>query len=91
MAALALLWLITIPSKVAAQIIVRDVTVQALVRPQGRQLQMLVRVPLGALRDVDLPTYGIGYLNLELADSPLREAARLRVAPDLQIYEDGQP
>ena len=91
MAALTLLWLITIPSKVAAQIIVRDVTVQALVRPQGRQLQMLVRVPLGALRDVDLPTYGIGYLNLGLADSPLREAARLRVAPDLQIYEDGQP
>ncbi len=84
-------WLIAIPAGVAAQIIVRDVTVQMLVRPKGQQLQMLVRVPLAALRDLTLPTYDIGYLNFEEANPPLREAARLRIAPDLTIYEDGAP
>ena len=84
-------WLIAIPAGVAAQIIVRDVTVQMLVRPTGQQLQMLVRVPLAALRDLTLPTYDIGYLNFEEANPPLREAARLRIAPDLTIYEDGAP
>ena len=84
-------WLIAIPAGVAAQIIVRDVTVQMLVRPEGQQLQMLVRVPLAALRDLTLPTYDIGYLNFEEANPPLREAARLRIAPDLTIYEDGDP
>ena len=84
-------WLIAIPAGVAALIIVRDVTVQMLVRPKGQQLQMLVRVPLAALRDLTLPTYDIGYLNFEEANPPLREAARLRIAPDLTIYEDGAP
>ena len=84
-------WLIAIPAGVAAQIIVRDVTVQMLVRPKGQQLQMLVRVPLAALRDLTLPTYDIGYLNFEEANPPLREAARLRIASDLTIYEDGAP
>jgi len=91
MVALILWWLIAIPAEVAAQIIVRDVTVQVLVRPENQQLQMLVRVPLAALRDQTLPTFGIGYLNFEEANPPLRDAARLRISPDLTIYEDGDP
>ena len=49
--ALGLGWLIATPSEPAAQPIRSNVTVQALVKPEGRQLRLLVRAPLGAIRD----------------------------------------
>src|SRR5437868_11057406 len=44
-----------------------DVTVQAFVKPAGQRLQLLVRVPMSAMRDVVFPTTGPGYLDLERA------------------------
>jgi hypothetical protein len=72
-----------------AQPIVDDVTAQAIIKPDGQQLRMLVRLPLGGLRDLEFPTYGIGYLDLPRAEPALRDAARRRVAPDLPLYENG--
>src|SRR5436305_129157 len=40
---------------VAAHDIPNDVTVQALVRPEGQRLRVLVRAPLQAMRDMDYP------------------------------------
>ena len=42
-----------------------DVLVQMLVKPEGNRLRVLVRVPLGSMRDVDFPQRGPpGYLDL---------------------------
>jgi hypothetical protein len=53
-----------------------DVTIQAFIKPEGQRLRLLMRVPLGAIVDVDYPRFGPGYLNLARADDSLREAAR---------------
>jgi hypothetical protein len=63
-----------------------DVTVQLIVKPTGRQLQLLVRVPLEAMQDIDFPTFGPGYLDIARADAALRNAALLWVANDVEIY-----
>ncbi len=63
------------------------VAVQAYVRPAGRTLRLLVRVPLEAMRDVDFPMRGPGYLVLDSVAPYLREAARLWIADYVQLYE----
>jgi hypothetical protein len=86
--ALILLW----PAQPAAHDIPNDVTVQAFVKPEGRTLRLLVRVPLIAMRDMDYPKLGpgmnSGLLDLSRADNTLRDAATLWVANDVNVYED---
>src|SRR6202140_5586849 len=71
----------------AAHDIPVDVTVQALVKPAGDQLHLLIRVPLKAMRDVEFPERGPGYLDLDRIDTTLREAATLWIAKEIEIYE----
>ena len=66
-----------------------DVVVQAFVRPQGDHIRLLVRAPLMALRDVDVPTRRGGELDLTRADEALRAAATTWIARELELYEDG--
>ena len=82
-------WLLGAPSLTAAQTLASDVTVQALIKPEGRRLRLLVRAPLDALRDADVPTYGVGYLDLAAAERPLRDAAR-RWFAEVGIDENGE-
>ncbi len=63
------------------------VTVQVYVRPMGHALRLLVRVPLEAMRDVEFPMRGPGYLVLDSVAPYLREAARLWIADYVQLYE----
>ena len=49
-----------------------DVRLQAFLKPAGRQLQLLLRVPLAAMQEVDFPRRGPGYLDLARADAALR-------------------
>src|SRR3954468_406039 len=67
-----------------------DVRVQAFVKPQGRTLQLLVRVPLTAMREVDVPKRGPGYLDLARAEGALRNAANLWLADNIDVYENGR-
>ena len=83
--ALALALLTTLPG--AAHEIPADVRVQAYVKPEGRTLQLLMRVPLTAMREVDVPKRGPGYLDLARADAALRNAANLWLADNIDIYE----
>jgi hypothetical protein len=76
------------PSPAAAHDIPSDVTVQAFVKPEGRRLHLLVRVPLQAMRDVSYPTRGAGYLDVEKADAALREAAMLWIGDAVEVYEN---
>jgi hypothetical protein len=66
-----------------------SVVVQAYVRPLGTELHVLVRVPLAAMRDVVFPLREGGLLDLPRVDGPLRDAARLWLAHDLEVYEEG--
>jgi len=65
-----------------------DVTVQAFFRPEGSHLRLLVRVPLQAMRDVEFPQRGPGYLDFEQIDAILPDAVNLWIAGAIEIYED---
>src|SRR5580765_3822961 len=71
----------------AAHDIPVDVTVQALVKPSGENLHLIIRVPLKAMRDVEFPERGPGYLDLDRIDTTLHEAATLWIAKQIEIYE----
>ncbi len=64
-----------------------DVKVQAFVKPEGQRLQLLVRVPLGAMREADLPLRGPGYVDLPRAGGALVTAARLWLVDNIDVYE----
>jgi hypothetical protein len=68
-----------------------DVRIQAFVKPEGQQLLVLLRVPLGAMNEVDMPLRGPGYLDLARADAALRVAAELWFADNLSLFEDDRP
>jgi hypothetical protein len=65
----------------AAHDIPADVTVRAFVKPEGKRLQLLVRVPLGAMRDVD-------FAEPARLAAQLPGAAQVWLADFIRIYED---
>ena len=71
----------------AAHDIPNDVTVQAFLKPEHNRLYLLVRVPLKAIRDINFPERGPGYLDLNRADALLPDAARLWISDFIEIYE----
>ncbi len=76
------------PAVAAPHDIPADVTVRVFVRPVDTQLHMLIRVPLEAMRDVDFPQYGRGYLDLDAAGPFLRDAAQLWLADYVEVFEE---
>ena len=79
--------LLVFPSDQAAHEIPADVTVQALVKPDGTRLRVLIRVPLEALQDFNFPTRGPGYLDVRAADAMLHDAVMLWIGNQLEVYE----
>ncbi|MGY8795876.1 MAG: hypothetical protein ACKVJN_12285, partial [Woeseiales bacterium] len=68
-----------------------DVVIQAFVKPTGQRLEFLVRVPLEAMRDVNFPESGPGYLVISDADETLQDAATIWVAQEVSFYENDTP
>jgi hypothetical protein len=66
-----------------------DVRINAFLRPVGDRLELLIRVPLAAMGDVDIPTRGPGYLDVSRADQALRDATRLWLIDNIEVYADG--
>jgi hypothetical protein len=87
LALLALLAAAALPPATRAHDIPNDVKVQAFVKPEGQRLLLLVRVPLGAMNEVDMPLRGPGYLDLPRAEGALRVAARLWFADNIALFE----
>lgn len=85
----AVVLLLATPSVPLAHEIPGRVGVRAFVHPDGRVVRILVRVPLEAMRDVDFPTRGAGYLDIAAADSALHDAARLWVADAIDLRAGG--
>jgi hypothetical protein len=65
-----------------------DVTIQMFVKPAGKNLELLVRVPLGAMRDIDFPRRGPGYVDIARADRSLRDAATLWISSNIELFEN---
>jgi len=76
-----------LPFCASAHDIPNDVTVQMFVKPEGRHLHLLVRVPLRAMRDISFPQRGAGYLDIERSNALLPGAAKLWIAGFFEVYE----
>jgi hypothetical protein len=79
--------LCALPQGVAAHDIPNDVTVQMFLRPSRDKLDLLVRVPVKSMRDIDFPKMGPGYLDFSRADEFLRDAATVWLVRAVEIDE----
>ena len=78
---------LALPFGAAAHDLPTDLTVQAFLKPQDDRLQLLVRVPLRAIRDVVFPVRGPGYLDLDQIAPYLPDAGTLWVSDFIELYE----
>jgi hypothetical protein len=85
-ASLAVL-ILALPPGAAAHDIPNDVTARMFLKPQGQHLNLLVRVPLKAIRDVVFPEQGPGYLDLERTLPLLPDASILWISDYIQLDE----
>jgi hypothetical protein len=67
-----------------------EVRVQAFVKPEGQVLKLVVRVPLKAMRDVDVPQRRGGFLDFSRVDTALRDAATLWLGDEIELYENDE-
>ena len=74
----------------AAHDIPSDATVQMFFKPAGNHLNILVRVPLKTMRDLEFPERGQGYLDFDRVDPMLREGASLWVSDFIDVYEGAE-
>src|SRR5579864_3297907 len=79
--------ILALASVAVAHDIPNDVTVQSFFKPSGQRLRLLVRVPLKAMRDIDFPERGPGYLDLSRVDPLLPGAAILWLGNFIDVYE----
>lgn len=80
--------LLAVPTTLAAHEIPPAVSVIAFVKPDGHRLRVVLRVPLEAMRDVDFPLRGPGYLDLERTTPLLPQAARVWLAGGMTLFEN---
>jgi HupE / UreJ protein len=73
--AAALVLVLMAQAVVGAHDIPDEIAVQSYVKPEQGRLQVLLRVPLLAVSEANLPKDGTGYLALAYVETPLREAA----------------
>lgn len=72
----------TLPEDVTVKLFVRPVTAVA-----GPRLQVLVRLPMVALNDIQFPSRGSGFIDFSRVDQVLPGAARYWVANSLEVFE----
>jgi HupE / UreJ protein len=68
-----------------------EVTIQTFLKPEGQGLMFLVRAPMKAMRDMDVPRRGgayPGYIDLSRIDPVLRDAATQWIGDFVKLYED---
>ncbi|HXC33387.1 MAG TPA: HupE/UreJ family protein [Verrucomicrobiae bacterium] len=87
-AALAVLFIIAPACPLAAHDIPSDATVQMFFKPAGNHLNVLVRVPLKTMHDIEFPDRGEGYLDFDRVDPALREASSLWLSDFIDVYEN---
>jgi hypothetical protein len=87
--AFAATFVVALPASTSfAHDIPSSVTVLAFVKPEARQLHLVIRVPLEAMRDVNFPVHGPGYLDLTRLDPLLHDAAQVWIADEIKLFEN---
>ena len=76
--------------RIAAHEIPDDVKLTSLARVEGGQWVLMVRAPLAAMTEADLPLRG-PYLDMDRAAPALQVAARLWFVDRFRVLADGQP
>jgi hypothetical protein len=71
----------------AAHDIPSDVAAQVFLKPEGERLQLLIRTPLKAMRDVEFPEFGPGYLDVERLAPQLPHIATVWISNFVEIHE----
>lgn len=66
-----------------------EVTAHLMAKAAGDRVQLLVRVPLSSMRDVEFPALASGYLDMEKLAPQLPDLATVWIAGFVEIYEDG--
>ena len=82
--------LLAAPSPTAHEI-PNEVTIYTFLKPEGDRLTLLVRAPMKALRDIEVPRKeGVyqGYIDFERADQAFRDAATQWIADFVKLYEE---
>jgi HupE / UreJ protein len=72
----------------AAHEIPNDVKLNVFLKPDGNRLILLIRAPLAAMNEAELPLRGPGYLVVSRADEALRGAAKLYLTDNIALYEN---
>jgi HupE/UreJ protein len=85
--ALCLCVFVSLSFTASAHDIPADVTVQSFLKPEGHTLRFLVRVPMKAMRDIEFPKRGSGYLDLDRVDEYLRDGAEQWISNFTEIDE----
>jgi len=88
--AAALLATLVLPLHISAHEVPSDVRIQMFVKPEGRTLRLLVRLPLAAINDISWPELQPGVLDLSRAETALRQATSTAIVDFIDVYEDGR-
>src|SRR5947208_16345111 len=79
--------IIAIAPAAAAHDIPNDITIQAFFKPEGQLSHYLLRVPRKAMREVEFPKRGPGFLDFARIDEYLRDAATQWIAQFTDVEE----
>jgi hypothetical protein len=81
-------WLVASPWSASAHDVPDNVGIQAFLKPSGGRLQVLVRMPVKALIDIEFPQRpGTGFLDLANVEPSAAAASKLWVSDFLTLYE----
>jgi len=86
-AAAAVLVVFAVSPRLAAHDIPSDVTVQMFFKPAGNRLNIVIRVPLKALHDMEFPEREHGYMDFDRIEPSLREGATVWLSDFIDVYE----
>src|SRR5215510_10955851 len=87
----AILVIAAIGSGARAHEIPNDVKLNVFFKPAGNRLLLLVRAPIAAMNEAEVPTRGPGYIDLSRADEALRGAAKVYLTDNLTVTENNTP
>ena len=82
----ALVALVALPLSAIAHDMPSDAVVQMFVKASGNRLQVILRLPLSSLLNLDLPKRGTQYLDLDRIERPLYDAGAA-VASVMEVYQ----
>jgi hypothetical protein len=80
---------VAFPTAQYAHDIPSRVTLLAFIKPEVGRLRIVMRAPLEAMRDVNFPVAGPGYLDVDKTAPLLSGAAKVWIADGLELYANG--